>query len=255
MLTRLSALLALWWICVASHLGCADYEPQGLRVGPQHGRKVEAHPFYADPIVMPWSQYVMVPFWMHEPQTQAKMEFFSGSSQWSGSSADQAVSLGKAFGDYVMAAGHWNNLIFCERGSDRCKLLLDRPAVICRAYFPQMITKGQAEILLFGIADKDTNGDGYINARDAVVLYASQADGSHLTRLTPEGTQVTSIVDGGIPDVIYVRVLRDSNGDRQFVEGEDEAVILRVNLRSTGEGQEVIGEEAKRRVREIVEKR
>ena len=241
-------------LCLVPALSCVDEQAQGVRVTPERHKGVEARPFFAEPIVLPSSSYVMIPFWMYVPQAQGKIEWFSGSS-WSGSYAQMSVGLSKSFGSYLTTSGHWNNLIFNEKGTDKCHLLLDHKAVISRAWFPAQLTKSMPEVLLFAIAEQDTNGDGYINSDDAVALYSSAMDGSGLTRLTPAGTQLTDIVDGGTVDLIYVRVLRDSNGDHRFVEGQDEAEILRVDLRRREEGKAILDQETKRQARRIIEEK
>ena len=127
---------------------------------------------------------------MHTPQIQGKFELFSGSGGFSSfaSQGGGSVSLSKSFGDYLSAETiHWNNLVFCAKAGGQCHLLLDHKAVICKAYFPGP-PKDKSEVpryLLLGIAEEDTNGDGYINDQDAVVLFVADLAGRNLIRLTP----------------------------------------------------------------------
>jgi hypothetical protein len=252
-----SSLRSICGVCLFVSLSCVS-QPEGLLVA-GGGKPPVLHPVYGEPIVLASAQDILIPFWTYNPESKTEMQSFSvsggfSSFSYSGSSG-AGLSMNKAFGDYLSASAvHWNNLVFCNKGTGACHLLLDRKAVICSAYLPDPAAKDKSDApksLLFGIAERDTNGDGYINSDDAVLLYAAGLDGKGLTRLTPENTQLAGIVADG-NDTIYVRVLRDSNADHRFTN-ENEAVILRVDLRHPAEGQRVLDEELAKRAKAIIE--
>ncbi|MDB5356422.1 MAG: hypothetical protein JWN24_2875 [Phycisphaerales bacterium] len=248
-------------VCLFLSFSCTG-QPEGLWLGAADKESI-LRPVFAEPIIQPQSRYELNPFWMNNPVQQAQSFSISGgfsSFSYAGSSG-VTFSTSKAFGDYNSAGSiHWNNLVFCDKTSGACRLLLDHKAVICSAYLPapseveQDKEKDKSQgtrRMLLGIAEHDTNGDHYINGQDAVLLYAADPDGKSLTRLTPEGTQVAGIVADG-NDAIYVRVLRDSNADGRFTD-EDEALILRVDLRHPTEGQPIPDEQIRRRAQAILE--
>jgi hypothetical protein len=245
--------------CLFLSFSCVSEQPEGLRVAKGGSRPI-MRPVFAEPILLDQSKYLLIPFWMQTPpKVQSGIDLFSGSGgsggySYSGSSGD-SISMSKAFGDYMSAGSiHWNNLVFCDKTNGQCHLLLDHKAVICDAYLPNPPDDKKSERprpLLFGIAEKDTNGDGYINSEDAVVLYAADPDGRNLVRLTPEGTQLSGIVIDG-DDTLYVRVLRDFTGDHKPTEGR-ESLIFQVDLRHPAEGRSVLDEAVRRQAQSIIE--
>jgi hypothetical protein len=243
--------------CLFLSLSCAS-QPDGLRVDAK-GKRPMTHRVVGDPILPASSVFVLIPFWTETTDTQGKLDLLPSSSgfgsfSYSGNWSTEAA-FNRSFGDYTTCAAHWNNIVFYDKRNGSTRLLLDRKAVICSAYFPPDETgrpaNGERKPMYFGIAEKDTNGDGYINSSDAVVLYGADASGTTLTRLTPEGTQLSHIVADG-DHTLYVRVLQDSNGDHNFT-GEDQALILRVDLAHMGEGKPVLNEEIQKRAESILE--
>jgi hypothetical protein len=254
-------LLSISGLCLLVNLSCGVEQPEGLRVSPQHGgggaKPPAARPVFGEPILLGSSPYALVPFWMYTPQVQGKFDSFSISGGFSGGYssgfASASTSLTPVLSGYVGSPSlHWNNLAFCERASGKCRLLLDRRAVICRAYFPDPAASGPPRPLLFGIAENDTNGDGFINAEDAVLLYAADANGMNLTPLTPPETQLAGIVAEPGGEAIYVRALRSSSKDHRFGEG-DEVILLHIDLRRPFESKPVLDDETRRRAEAIIE--
>ncbi len=238
--------------------GCGNVQPEGLRVSADPQKSV-AYPVFGNPIVIEGSGFVAIPFSLQLENIQRKQilqsSFGFSSGQYYSVAFSPDTSMREAFGSYSGAQNpHWNNLAFCEKDSGKVHLLLDRRAVICRAYFPNgKAPVGQtAHYLLFGIAEADTNRDGYINEYDAVVLYRADLDGRNLKQLTPENTSLKSVIQDGGPNDLYVRIVPDTNGNHMFDEPADQAVLLRINLESLATTT-VISDDVRRRAQSIVE--
>jgi len=230
--------------------------PDGLRVKPE-GATNPGYPAFGPPILLQTSDYLLIPFWMQFRNEQSKFEFSGSGSQFSGGGT--SVSIAPAFGGYLTYGTiRWNNLVIHDKKNVHSHLLLDHKALISKIYLPSSFVNGSdakpdsgTKYLLLGIQEQDTNGDGYINDEDAEVLYAVDVANPTPIRLTPAGTQLHEIIADG-PDTLYIRVLRDSDGDRKFTIA-DESVILRVDLRHPAEGQPVLDEQLRKRARSIIE--
>src|SRR5579859_624683 len=176
-------------LLVLSSISCS-FEPEGLRVA-NGGKPPVLRPNYAVPIAVPHSDFLAIPFSMYVPASQKAQQFELSSGFGSYSGSFGSVSFGKSFGGFISSQSvHWNNVIFLDKKTGTSHLLLDHKAVITAAHFPDpdKPATGSHNCLLFAIAEADTNGDGYINSEDAVLLYSADLDGTHLTRLTPPNT-------------------------------------------------------------------
>ena len=258
---QLSSILAFWAIAVLG-LGCVS-QPEGLRVSGGDGAP-PSRGALGYPILIQQSDYVMFPFALHgAEQGQSQVLQLGSSNAGSGSQGVAAVSdqsnagfaLARSVGDYYASNILWNNVLFCDRKSAECHLLLDRKAVICKIYLPdpsQPKKPGNApKYLLFAIADEDTNGDGYINCDDAVVLYLSDLSGKSLTRLTPVDTQLVGIELVDSDDAAYARIRRKPPGAKGF-RPDDESLILRVDLHHPAEGTPIPDEQLRSRAMSIL---
>lgn len=250
--------VALWMIWLPLAGGCASDRPEGLPVSREPGRG-RWEPAFGDAIVVQRSDYVMIPFALQQSQVQGQAGFAIASQVMSFSPSVSLQSgvgfqLAQSSGGYYSTGGIlWNNVVFCRKNGAESHLLLDRKAVICKSWLPDPSRpKGHEEskYLFFGIADQDTNGDGYLNGDDAVILYLCDLSGGGLTRLTPQGTQLADIqIDGN--DTAYARILRKPPGTKEF--GPDaQSLVLRIDLHQPGEGTPIPDEELREKALSIV---
>ncbi len=255
---------------ILSGLSCTADTPQGIAVG-TNIKRPEAHAVFGDAIVLQDSDFILIPFWTQTNVVQQKQSDLPPPSAPSFAipgSLSESTPLSRSFGQYDIAQSvHWNNVAFFQRSTGQSRLLLNRPSVIVSAYLPNNSPAvatdaahpsdakkpARPKVLLFAVAEHDTNGDGYINGEDAVVLYSCDFSGENLTRLTPDGTQLTGIVPDG-EDALCARVLYDSNGDHHFT-ADDQAMLYRIDLRHPAEGQAMISEPVRKGAEEIVERR
>lgn len=251
---------------------CAAQTPEGIPIGPNRKRP-QAHPVFGEAIVLQDSDFILIPFWTQTNERQQKQMDLSPPAPSErplefalpGSIGADTILKG-SFGQFGMAQSvHWNNVATFQRSTGASRLVLNRAAVITSAYLPTNVVAppvdaahppeakkpASPKILLFAVAEHDTNGDGYINSEDAVVLFSCDFSGDNLVRLTPEGTQLTGIIPDG-EEAICARVLYDSNGDRHFTS-DDQAMLYHIDLRHPAEGKPMISEEVRKGAEGIVE--
>lgn len=203
---------------------------------------------YADPIITDHSEYVMIPVEIREI-SKSDGAFGSIKAGYYGSSYSKITHIYHGF--YF---GRFNNVVFYNKNSGNSHLLLNKKALISSFYFPYEKEDGKdkpiTKFLLFGISDKDTNGDGLINEKDAIVGHMSDLSGRNLQQVTPENTQLIDLrVDKNI-DAIFLRIKKDSNNDKRFSD-EDDISVFRINLSNPSAGMEIISDQISKKVNSI----
>ncbi len=152
--------------------------------------------------------------------------------------------------------GAWSNIFFVDPDTGRVRLLLDRPAVITRLRFPPADTEPSSgrrwpSVLLLGMHERDTNGDGWVDRRDATVAYVASLGGKNLRRITPRDTDLLDVFYDADRKRLYLRVRRDSNGDGRFA-ASDRVTVLATSGRDPSKAKPLVGEKALKRVRSII---
>jgi hypothetical protein len=120
-------------------------------------------------------------------------------------------------------AGFLRNLKFQQTGSDSLKVLTAQPVMIQSAtYLKAFADKGKAQLLVYTLADMDTNKDGRIDASDIKSLYISTISGEKFTKLSPD---MQELIDWKLieqKDRLYFRTIEDANKNGEF----DKADVL-----------------------------
>ena len=124
----------------------------------------------------------------------------------------------------------WNNLILYDTAKRESTLLFDRRVVLTRVMYPAPHATGWPErLLLMGVVERDTDGDGLLTADDAATAYAALSDGTKLTALTPAGVDWQgvdeSLSTSRRDEVELGMVLRgrfDADGNGEFDDERDE---------------------------------
>jgi hypothetical protein len=252
-------------LSVLASAGCYAPPPEGLRTDtkarPAGGsaRKSAVVPTLGDPIPIPGTKFVAVPFAV-QVDDEGKSKVGLGPSSigatlafYDSSYTESPGILGK-HGETGWVGGdvrHWNNVFFRNEQTGDARLLFDRKVVITAAYFPADQPFLRKE-LLFAAVDADTNKDKYINANDAVVLYFATPDGATLTPLTPTaGSQFRGFTLDRTGRVLYARTRKDTDGNGEFTAA-DETVLLRVNLDAPAQGTPLLPADLVNRAFEIV---
>ena len=210
-------------VAAALLIGCQSDREAGPPVEGMVRAEALKTPVYGEPITPAGSEVVWVPFSVDLDRSKVErlksvptrvpylQRTFAASPAASmafrDSSTFESATVTGLVGDV-----DWNNVILFDRGTGTSRLLLVRRGVVTRFYYPRstpwpaggrVFTNGRPEVpppppqwpeklVLLGIADKDTNGDGFIDAADASAAYSCDPSGQNLTRLTPADEQFQS---------------------------------------------------------------
>ena len=162
------------------------------------------------------------------------------------------------FYSYGYGWGPCYNLVFIRKNTGESSLLLDRKGYILQIYIPEkrLRKKGaekKPEFILLKMAAADTNHDGKINGKDASPGYLVSLDGTKLTQITPDRTQMGWWRYDSVSKVLFVEAVRDMNGDNKY-NWDDPKVMLSVNVNEPKMGQEIVPQGIKDKVEAILKK-
>lgn len=119
-------------------------------------------------------------------------------------------------GDYEIT-GYLQNLKFQKVDSDSIRPLTDKPALILTAtYLKPVADKTKNQIMVYTLADSDTNKDGKIDASDIKTLYLSDISGANFTKISED---LQELVDWSLIESksrLYFRTIEDTNQNGQF---------------------------------------
>jgi len=113
--------------------------------------------------------------------------------------------------------GYLRNFKFQEVGSDSLKTLTDKPVLIQTAtYLKAVADKTKQQLLVYTLADMDTNKDGKLDASDIKSLYLSEISGDRFTKISPDFQE---LIDWNLLDSknrLYFRTIEDTNKNGEF---------------------------------------
>lgn len=121
--------------------------------------------------------------------------------------------------------GYLQNLKFQEIGTDSLQLLTDKIMLIERVSFVKSI-----KILVYVLADADTNQDGLIDSNDIKSLYISTELGKNFSKIS---TELQELIDWKYiesANKIYFRTIEDANKNGEF-DKKDKIHYHVVNLK------------------------
>ena len=128
------------------------------------------------------------------------------------------------------------NVLIRDTRSGAAHLLLPQPAVIYDIAYPG--PHGDAMggdafpprgTLYWEIGLADSNGDGELNKKDDVGAYLSDADGSHLVRVTPPGSHVVARAYDAARKVLTLKIATDTSGDKSL-DNNDKTSLIEVSV-------------------------
>jgi hypothetical protein len=157
---------------------------------------------------------------------------------------------------YSLTFEDCNNIIFYNKKTEDTHLLLQKPAIISRFYFPYYDKEYKGKkywFILLGIHEDDSNTDGYINGEDAEKVYAADLSGANMIQITPDNTQLMDWYIDGATNSILLKVRYDSNHDQNFNQYDD-IEILKAQIGNFAQGRPIINNEIKENIQGILKK-
>jgi hypothetical protein len=146
----------------------------------------------------------------------------------SSSDADQSFTVSN-YGEYQIT-GYLKNLKFQEIGSDSIYALTDKQVLIETAtYLKTFADKSKQQLLLYSLADMDTNKDGKLDNNDIKSLYISTISGQRFTKLSADFQELIDWKIIESKNVLYFRTIEDTNKNGEF-DAEDNLQYHVVNL-------------------------
>jgi len=152
----------------------------------------------------------------------------SGKGIKSAPDSDQSFTVSN-YGEYQIT-GYLKNLKFQEIGKDTIYALTDKPILIETAtYLKTFADKSKQQLLVYTLADMDTNKDGKLDSNDIKSLYMSTISGQKFTKLS---TDFHELIDWKVMEsknMLYFRTIEDTNKNGEF-DAEDSLQYHYVNL-------------------------
>lgn len=147
------------------------------------------------------------------------------------------------------------NLIFHNQRTGASHLLLTENTLISSfQLINEENNEGQAiknKFVFVEVIPEDTNQDGIRDRQDAVMGYIADASGKNLTQVTPDNTQLVFWQIDKPLGVMLMKVVQDSNNDRQFTV-EDDISFITVPLGNPGIGPDIITPEMRQQINQRV---
>lgn len=163
------------------------------------------------PIQMQGTNYLIHPV--------AGLNIYGGNakSRYESSSSVNDISFKISNYSEYEITGYLRNLKFQEIGSDSIKSLTDKPILIQTAtYLKSVSDKAKQQVLVYSLADLDTNKDGKLDVTDIKSLYISEISGKRFTKVS---TDFQELIDWNLIESknrLYFRTIEDTNKNGQF---------------------------------------
>lgn len=134
-------------------------------------------------------------------------------SRYSSSSAGNGISYNVSNYSEFDLTGYMSNLKFQKVDSDSLTVLTDKPVLIQSA---RMVTDKYQKILVYTLADMDTNKDGKLDTSDVQSLYISAASGQGFTKLSKDFEELIDWKHLDSKGSLYFRTIEDTNKNGEF---------------------------------------
>ncbi len=146
----------------------------------------------------------------------------------SSSNAEQSFTVSN-YGEYEIT-GFLKNLKFQEIGKDSIYSLTSKPVLIETAtYLKTFADKSKQQLLVYSLADMDTNKDGKLDGTDIKALYISTASGQKFTKLSADFQELIDWKIIESKNMLYFRTIEDTNKNGEF-DAEDKMHYQLVDL-------------------------
>ena len=133
------------------------------------------------------------------------------------------------YGEYQIT-GYLKNLKFQEIGKDTIYALTNKQVLIETAtYLKAFADKTKQKLMLYSLADMDTNKDGRLDSSDIKSLYISTISGQKFTKLSSDFQEVIDWKVIESKNLLLFRTIEDSNKNGEFGT-DDKLQYYYVNL-------------------------
>ena len=133
------------------------------------------------------------------------------------------------YGEYQIT-GYLKNLKFQEIGKDTIYALTDKQILIETAtYLKTFADKSKQQLLVYSLADMDTNKDGKLDNSDIKSLYLSTVSGQKFTKLSADFQELIDWKIIESKNLLYFRTIQDTNKNGEF-DAKDSLQYQFVNL-------------------------
>ena len=144
------------------------------------------------------------------------------------SDSEQSFTVSN-YGEYQIT-GYLKNLKFQEIGKDTIYALTDKQVLIETAtYLKTFADKTKQQLLVYSLADMDTNKDGKLDSSDIKSLYISTISGQKFTKLSADFQELIDWKVLESKNILYFRTIEDTNKNGEF-DAEDNLKYNSVNL-------------------------
>jgi len=119
-------------------------------------------------------------------------------------------------GEYEIT-GYLQNLKFQKVDSDSIRPLSEKPVLILTAtYLKTVADKTANQVMVYTLADTDTNKDGKIDTGDIKTLYLSDISGEKFTKISEDFQELVDWKLVESRNRLYFRTIEDTNQNGQF---------------------------------------
>jgi len=133
------------------------------------------------------------------------------------------------YGEYQIT-GYLKNLKFQEIGKDTIYALTDKQILIeTVTYLKTFADKSKQQLLVYSLADMDTNKDGKLDNSDIKSLYLSTVSGQKFTKLSADFQELIDWKIIESKNLLYFRTIKDTNKNGEF-DAKDSVQYQFVNL-------------------------
>ncbi|MGV3697535.1 hypothetical protein [Flavobacterium sp.] len=120
------------------------------------------------------------------------------------------------YGEYQIT-GYLKNLKFQEIGTDSIYALTDKAVLIQTAtYLKNFADKTKQQLMVYSLADMDTNKDGKLDSSDIESLYMSTISGQKFTKLSADYQELIDWKIIESKNLLYFRTIEDASKNGEF---------------------------------------
>ncbi|WP_298155573.1 hypothetical protein [Flavobacterium sp.] len=200
-------------------VSCKQEEPEKPKVIYTESSKASAPQVKQDtaqikiadlPIQMEGTKYLIHPI--------GDYRIYEGRSKTAANSAsDERVSYSVSNYNLFEITGFLQNLKFQHVDSTAIHALTKTPVLIQSAtYLNTLALKSKLQLMVYALADMDTNKDGKLDASDIKTLYISDISGARFTKLSGDFQE---LIDWNVVESknrLYFRTIEDTNKNGEF---------------------------------------
>lgn len=134
-------------------------------------------------------------------------------SRYSSSAAGNGISYNVSNYSEFELTGYMSNLKFQKTDSDSLTVLTDKAVLIQSA---RVVTEKYQKLLVYTLADMDTNKDNKLDTSDVQSLYISEASGQGFTKLSKDFEELIDWKHIESKGRLYFRTIEDTNKNGEF---------------------------------------